>query len=936
MKRKAVGFIFALLMFAVFLYGCGGGGGHSNPTSSNIAGMARVSGVVYDSSNKPVANAKVRLVLASKALVNSLINNTNSSSARLATTGNQTEFNTDTDNKGQYTFTNVPYGDYTLSAVTANGAQIVTKLAVRAEVVETPEIVLQPFGSISGVVTDGKEPLNGAVVYIDGTSYCSITDDFGGYVLKNVPVNTELSLCAMASGFETKTNSVKIDSTKNINLDSDTEGVDFSLTALTSTTKAYSVKCTVSGEGASLSNLLILAVSDDGKYAYVAPVKSGKAEIYITSAGKYSIIPACIYGGTNIAGTSKSLDITGKQIQSTESKELTLSISKPISGGASAYATLSGSIDNKNTSDTLFEVHLIDETGHDRKQIKTADDLDFTFDNVPDGNYKIIVCSDNTLFVSSNYGLSDGKGLAILSPLTPVVVTPEVTQSNGSATVKIVNSPFVYSNNLASFSVYGFDKSSNPVLLYRNDNGKVDTSVYEFSAKAGMEANVSLDNLNADSTLGGVKFIYRNETDYRSNKPIFEKMYTFDKGKPDYRTFYLGTKGALKLSDNIILFKTVTYDNKLYYLIVNSGESSSNVCVFDSKGELEGSISLSAPVTYGNACFVENSVDPFLIAQYKGGSDLRMEKHLLSNILNSNSERDSSFSEPQKATGGLYQPNSVNKVLATADGKIFSVCDNFVLVYAPPVITSWTQVGFGVKNDTSNRVIVNFSTIVPSSDNNHKIYYINHEDNGSCAGYKAYLGVSKFDDGDNPTTTINKYNYEIGDYHLYYGITSNCDTGATRIGSDEYPYYTLNTDTDYPFSLTDCLDNIEATNKLFIPNGYNWNNGTKSPTINSELVFSNTIYSATNIESSFINAGYNFETWIERKPDEQFFVLRNKNSFKENKILINQVFNSSAYLEGSIGYSTINGEQVHVICADSDNNIQVMVLNCIDPEHNIH
>lgn len=934
MKRKALCFVLTLLVMAVFsLVGCGGGGGHSNPASSNIAGNARVSGVVVDSSNNPVPNAKVRLVLASKALVNSLINNI-SSTSRLATNDNQNEFTTNTDNKGQYTFVNVPYGEYTLSAVTANGAQIVTRLSVNAAEIDSDKIVLAPFGSISGVVTDAKEqPIKGAVVYIDGTSYCSITDDFGGYTLKYVPINTALKLCAMASGFETKTNTVTIDPEQKLDLDSETEEVNFSLTALTTTTKFCLVNCSISGEGANLNNLLVLAVSDDAKNVYVAQASNGAATICITTPGKYNIIPASLYNGTNVAGTSKTLEISGKEIQSNGSKDLTLSIGKPTYGGSPAYATLSGSIDNTNISDTQFEVHLIDETGHDRKQIISSD-LNFTFNNVPDGNYKIIVCSDNSLFVSSNYGISDGKGLEIPSPLTPVVVTPEVSLSNGSATVKIVNSPFEYNNNLASFSVYGFDKSSNPILLYRNEGGKVDLSVYEFSAKAGTEANVSLDNLSADSTLGGIKFLYRNETDYRSDKPIFEKMYTFNKGKPDYRKISLG---SLKVSNNIILFKTVTYRDALYYLVVTLDETQSEtyVYVFDSTGNQVTCNEITGKVTYGNACLLTdtNITDPTLYVQFEveieGSGRLFIWKYLFSELVTSDGANAYPLTPEDGNNSPKYSPNSINKILATSDGKIFSVCDNYVLIYDPSVVadSSWTQIGFG----TSNRTVAPFSTIVPSSDNNHKIFYINHEDNGACAGYKAYLGVSEFD-ADNTSTTV-KYNYEIGEFHLYYGNTSNCNTGSTRIGSNDYSYYILFDNTGYPFSLSDCLDNLEATNKVFIHNGYNWNNGTKLPTINSELVFSNTIYSATNIESSFINAGYNFETWIERKPNEQYFVLRNKNSFKEHKILINQVFNSSAYLESSIGYSKVNGEQVHVICADSDNNIQVMVLNCIDPDH---
>ena len=384
MKRKALCFVLALFAIAIFSLGCGGGGGSSNPASSNIAGQARVSGVVVDSSNNPVPNAKVSLVLASNALINSLTSNTNST-LRLATNGNQTEFSTITNHKGEYTFTNVPYGEYTLSAITEDRTQIVARLSVNANDQEIPNIVLMPFGSISGVVTDGKEqPIKGAVVYIDGTSYCSITDDFGGYTLKYVPINTALKLCAMASGFETKTNTVTIDPEQKLDLDSETEEVNFSLTALTTTTKFCLVNCSISGEGANLNNLLVLAVSDDGKNTYVAQASNGVATICITTPGKYNIIPASLYNGTNVAGTPQPLEISGKEIQNNVSKTITLSIGKPASSGSSAYATLSGSIDNTNISDTQFEVHLIDETGHDRKLIKTSNDLNFTFNNVPD------------------------------------------------------------------------------------------------------------------------------------------------------------------------------------------------------------------------------------------------------------------------------------------------------------------------------------------------------------------------------------------------------------------------------------------------------------------------------------------------------------------------------------------------------------------------
>ena len=940
MKRKALCFILTLLAIAVFSLGCGGGGGGSNPASSNIKGQARVSGVVVDSSNNPVPNANVRLVLASNALINSLTGNTNTS-LRLATTGNQTEFNTITNDKGEYTFTNVPYGEYTLTALTADMTQIVTRLAVTSPDVDNPKIILKPFGSIVGNVTDSSgNPVKGAIVCLEGTSYCAITGTTGSYELRKVPVDEKFNLSAMASGYTTKTNQVTINSSKDLELNSKNSEslVNISLTAINTDKKSCKVKCTLKGTGIDLDNLMVIAISSDGQNTYISPVSNGSAIINVTNAGTYSIIPACISDENNLAGEIKTQSVTDSQIKNGETINITnLTIDKRSSSGASNYFTLSGTIDNKNTTDSQFEVYLIDSTGHERKQTKSTNDLNFNFKNIPEENYKLVVCSDNSLWVSSNYNLSGDAKENDIGKITPVKVTPTITQSNGSATVVIPNSPSNEAdNNKVYFSIYGFDQSSNPVLLYSNNEGSVDTTVYEFEAKSSTVANVSLDNLSADDTLGGVKFIYRNDSEHLSNKPIFEKMYRVDKGEPDYKKI---TLGSLKVSDNVIFFKPVNYNNSLYYLVVTTKETNvedpTTVFVFNSKGEQKGSISLSAPVKYGNVSFVEDGNNSFLLAQYKGGQDLRMEKHLFSNILSSDYVYDSSFQEPRLSAGGYYQPYSVNKILAYENGKIFSVCDNYVLVYNPSAADGvfWTQVGFGNKDyESGKRVVAPFSTIVPSLDNKHNIYYINHEDS-LCGGYKIYLGVSELQNLN--TSTIIKCNYEIGSFLLNYddNMEVNCSPESVSIGDSLYYYYTLLSNTNYPYTLTDCLDNAEASNKVFINSEYSWNNGSDPDNTIPKFVVSDTIYSGKKIESNYKSAGYNFDTWIERDSDVQILVLRNTHTYKENKIPINQVFNSSNYLESSIGYTGVNGDQIHTICADSNNNIQVMVLNCIDPDH---
>ena len=909
MKRKVFCFVLALFAIAIFSLGCGGGGGSSNPASSNIAGQARVSGVVVDSSNNPVPNAKVSLVLASNALMNSLTSNTNST-LRFATKGNQTEFSTITNHKGEYTFTNVPYGEYTLSAITEDRTQIVARLSVNANDQEIPNIVLMPFGSISGVVTDGKEqPIKGAVVYIDGTSYCSITDDFGGYTLKYVPVNTALKLCAMSSGFETKTNSVTIDPKQKLDLDSENEEVNFSLTALTTTTKFCSVKCSISGDGANLNNLLVLAVSDDGKNAYVAQSSNGVATICITTPGKYNIIPASLYNGTNVAGTSQTLEISGKEIQSNGSKDLTLSIGKP------AYATLSGSIDNTNISDTQFEVHLIDGTGHDRKQIKTSNDLNFTFNNVPDGNYKIIVCSDNTLYVSSNYGISDGKGLEIPSPLTPVVVTPTVTVSNGIAEVKIANALSNNNSGEVFFSVYGYDSESNPVLLYGYDetNKKVILASESYDASSVSSCVVCTDNC---SKLGFIKFFFYNEL----NRPVFEKTYaTSSEIVPNNAKLSLKVNDStnLKQTDDIILFKAIEFQGKLYYLVVTSrftyvfdgetgniatlsGASGSGKYSFNSKFENFSSIK------YGNACFIPSSSEttlPSMAVQYANPnsscSSYYVYKYDVSSLFDGST---SGLATPYLKNSNISGYFDVEKIIGRTKS------DNTLEFYSSSGST-FNKITQNTSNNTVGYTSINIvlgseippdaevlSSIVlfePDSGNKLVVYFLVN-DSGNT-----YLGKNTYD-ADNNDVEKN--------FLIPLGAESN-------------------------YTLTDCLDNYDAENKVFINENYNWNNG--NPTnVDPKYVFSNTIYSGSNIKSSYLKISLDsnqyLDTWIERNSSGQKLVLRNLTNYKEKKINIKQVLNSSAYLEGSIGFTTVNGNQIHVLCTDDSGNIQVMVVNCVN------
>ena len=209
MKRKVLCFVLTLLAIAVFSIGCGGGGGHSNPASPVISGNAKVSGVVVDSNKKPVENVKVKLTLLSDSVSNNLPDVLKSSS-RLVVNDIQTEFNTTTDKNGVYSFSNVPYGRYSLSA---DGGNVGGLRAVAIDGDTQESIPLTPFATLTGKVETTDEtpvPVYGAMVNVKDSTLRSFTNNEGIFTLKYIPIDTSYQLVTTLQGYEAPTTSFTI------------------------------------------------------------------------------------------------------------------------------------------------------------------------------------------------------------------------------------------------------------------------------------------------------------------------------------------------------------------------------------------------------------------------------------------------------------------------------------------------------------------------------------------------------------------------------------------------------------------------------------------------------------------------------------------------------------------------------------------------------
>lgn len=301
-------------------------------------------------------------------------------------------------------------------------------------------------------------------------------------------------------------------------------------------------------------------------------------------------------------------------------------------------------------------------------------------------------------------------------------------------------------------------------------------------------------------------------------------------------------------------------------------------------------------VTNGNACYIPDTTNPSLAIQY--------------NIQDPNCSGNkrlfitTSYSVANVFGGGNSTPYS--RTFYSEEGlnefpqyKLVSKSENSVIKFYSAIGNTFFCYDNSDSSSVTNTSIssdISYSTVLFENDTDTRpvIYYLSKD-----VSDITYFGKSIY----------------VDDYNLDSKFNSS-------LGSNDN------------YTLSDCLDNVEAENKVFIWKDYNKN----TQNINPQFVYSDTIYSGSNIKSSYINPNkdtsltstFPFDAWIERNSDGQNLVLRNLRNYKEQKLEIKQVLNSSSFLEGSIGYTTNDGNKIHVICADDSGNIQVKVFNCID------
>ena len=96
-----------------------------------------------------------------------------------------------TDSSGYYSFESLTAGAYNLQGDYGNGALVVLITGVSyhsaGAVKQVKTDTLRAPGQISGITNTNTADNGGVLCYIPGTSYLSITDDTGGFILSSIP-----------------------------------------------------------------------------------------------------------------------------------------------------------------------------------------------------------------------------------------------------------------------------------------------------------------------------------------------------------------------------------------------------------------------------------------------------------------------------------------------------------------------------------------------------------------------------------------------------------------------------------------------------------------------------------------------------------------------------------------------------------------------------
>lgn len=539
MKFKNIALIFLFSVIFLGLTGCGGSSGnHPSIQGAN----STVTGRILNNQLAPIPNAEVCLYKSEEAYKSTLAEQTKLAGTQAALRLNKIGDNlrTQTNFEGIYTFNNVPDGEYTLLAMAENNLQYtqtgIIVSSLRESLIQV-DAQLTPTGNASGTITLNGVGVGGVVLYLDKTSYVTVSSDNGEFVFKNIPAGKTYTLKILETPITGRSNEVLAFSGTAPTFTAEAATtVTSGLTSIPLTTKLNSkFKYAISGSvfdfnESPLSNRVVIAVNTGSpmagslrsggdpapettqELAYGYTKSDGSYMIYVQNPGQYQL--------SIISTNNKEIITPSVQMVSVDESDL---IATPA--GCDSFTIRSGF----KVTGTVYDIenpkggiNILFYSAATEESYSTMSALDGKYIvYVPAGTYQVSVAGDyNVTYPSTALTINSNTSNSSI-----VITAGEPEYDNSATALSIVSSEQLEGFEAIDDYFYTVTTDlSGTISVSRYAYNSSDTiDVYKDTNSQSGPTKVSTAVLNSDL------YVLTSYPVYDETQPMETYLYRFDK-----------------------------------------------------------------------------------------------------------------------------------------------------------------------------------------------------------------------------------------------------------------------------------------------------------------------------------------------------------------------------------------------------------------------
>lgn len=592
MKFKNIALIFLFSVIFLGLTGCGGSSGnHPSIQGAN----STVTGRILNNQLAPIPNAEVCLYKSEEAYKSTLAEQTKLAGTQAALRLNKIGDNlrTQTNFEGIYTFNNVPDGEYTLLAMAGNNLQYtqtgIIVSSLRESLIQV-DAQLTPTGNASGTITLNGVGVGGVVLYLDKTSYVTVSSDNGEFVFENIPAGKTYTLKILEAPITGRSNEVLAFSGTAPTFTAEAATtVTSGLTSIPLTTKLNSkFKYAMSGSvfafnGSPLSNRVVIAVTGSPmaaslrsggdpapettqELAYGYTKSDGSYMIYVQNPGQYQL--------SIISTNNKEIISPSVQMVPVDESDL---IATPAD--CDSFTIISGF----KVTGTVYDIK-IPKGGINILFYSAVTEESYSTMSAPDGKYIVYVPAGTyQVSVAGDYNVTDPSTALTINSDTSnssIMITAGETEYDNTATALTI---------VSSEQLEGFEAIDDYFYTVTTVDGILNITRYAYNASDTVNYNSIYPDASAQPTKVSTAVLnsdlYVLTSYYDEAQTMETYLYRFDKAlnlnaKIPLNPLNVQTGGVIDTSlikDEVnknLYYAVVTADGQmLWYKIGNTNTS---------------------------------------------------------------------------------------------------------------------------------------------------------------------------------------------------------------------------------------------------------------------------------------------------------------------------------------------------------------------------